>query len=145
MSASDSYALWCFQGSKDKGISMQFNERGEQVSERLDTEPTKKHLAETIAGGARIYSTYPSEITALLAEIDRLREIENHLCVVAKGDENGKMVFSHYVDDREPEHRKKFDEIVKRGFEKYDKAYRDKRMNDDQMSYDNGEPNITAG
>lgn len=47
------------------------------------------------------------QLGKLFAEVKRLHEIENHLCVVAV---DGK--FSHYIDGRQPEHRKKFNDAL---------------------------------
>lgn len=82
--------------------------------ERFDLEKAKEH-ADILAQCAR--GTFQLKIKetfdGLIKEVERLREIEDHLCMVAV---DGK--FSHWIDDREPEHRKKFEEIVARGFAK---------------------------
>lgn len=136
MSASDSYALWCFQGSDDKGISDQFDENGVRRKTVSNFEPRIKHDELDIVKASldRGFMIPHEPIRKMYDEIQRLREIESHLCVVAI---DGK--FSHYIDDREPEHRKKFEDVMQRGFEKYDKAFKDKRMSDDWP------PEITAG
>lgn len=48
-------------------------------------------------------------IRKMYNEIERLHDIERHLAPVATANEQGVFVLSHYVDDREPKQRAKFD------------------------------------